>query len=136
MRIDTVENGLRELCHLKVEGEGYDLSHRIIRDNLTLGISAIADSCNTLTMTREAWEDLATESGAIFHNIEISCSDISEHESRVNLRNSDNPNSNDPSWQQVKLREYEQWGKEVIKIDTAEKSIAQSFSELCEKLGL
>ena len=81
MRIDTVEDGLSELCGLKIEAEGYRLSYRIIRDNLKLGISAIADSCNTIKITRKEWENVATESGATFYNIEISCSDIREHES-------------------------------------------------------
>lgn len=36
VRIDTVEQGLRDLCNFKVEGEGYRLSYRIIRDNLDL----------------------------------------------------------------------------------------------------
>jgi len=136
MRIDTVENGLREFCNLNVESEGYRLCYRIIRDNLKLGISAIADSCNTVNITREKWENVAIESGAIFHNIEISCSDIVEHETRVTLRNKKARNSNDPTWEKVKLRNYEQWDKEIIKLDTSGKSVAQSFSELSEKLGL
>ncbi|MDP4537968.1 ATP-binding protein, partial [Alkalimonas collagenimarina] len=32
VRIDTVEQGLRDLCDLDVEGEGYQLSYRIIQD--------------------------------------------------------------------------------------------------------
>ncbi|HHP0493126.1 TPA: AAA family ATPase, partial [Vibrio harveyi] len=48
VRVDTIEQGLRDLCHFKVEGEGYRLSYRIIRDNLELGLSCIADSCNPI----------------------------------------------------------------------------------------
>lgn len=36
IRIDTVEQGLRDLCNYKVEGEGYRLSYRLARDNLQL----------------------------------------------------------------------------------------------------
>ena len=136
LRIDTVENGLKEICSLQVESEGYRLSYRIIRDNLDLGLSAIADSCNTIEITRREWENIATESGATFQNIEISCSDNAEHESRVISRNNKSRKLNDLTWEQVKGRIYEQWDSEIIKIDTAGKSVEQSFGELSVKLGL
>ncbi|MFT6987561.1 MAG: putative kinase [Psychromonas sp.] len=41
--IDTVEQGIRELCGFKVEGEGYRLIYRILRDNLNLGLSVISN---------------------------------------------------------------------------------------------
>jgi len=135
IRIDTVENGLTELCNFEVESEGYELSYRIISDNLRLGISAIADSCNTIKITREAWENIAVESGAKFYNIEISCSDIKEHKSRVASRNETIKISNGPTWEQVQARNYEQWSSEIIKIDTSGKSVTHSFSELSDKLG-
>lgn len=34
LRIDTVEQGLRDICGLDVQGEGYRLSYRIAADNL------------------------------------------------------------------------------------------------------
>jgi len=136
LRVDTVEEGLTDICKLDVEAEGYLMSYRIIRDNLKLGISAIADSCNTVKITRAEWENVAIESGATFHNIEISCSDVTEHASRVALRNSKKQNVNGPAWEQVRLRYYEQWDAQIIKIDTSGKSVVQSFSELSEKLGL
>lgn len=55
LRVDTVEQGLRDLCNVKVEGEGYRLSYRVIRDNLELGVSCIADSCNPIELTRQEW---------------------------------------------------------------------------------
>jgi hypothetical protein len=41
-----------------------------------------------------------------------------------------------PTWEEIKNRRYEQWEREVIQIDTAGKSIEQSFLELMEKLGV
>lgn len=52
MRIDTVEQAIRDLCDFNVEGEGYRLSYRIAADNLKLGISVVADSCNPIDLTR------------------------------------------------------------------------------------
>ncbi|WP_207621621.1 AAA family ATPase [Vibrio ziniensis] len=136
VRIDTVEQGLRDLCNFNVQGEGYRLSYRIIRDNLSLGISAIADSCNPIALTRAEWEVLAGSVGANFVNIEINCSDSKEHEMRVNTRVTDIPNLELPNWLQVQNRHYEPWQSDVVKIDTAGKTIDASFSELLVKLGL
>ena len=83
MRIDTVEQALHELCNYSVGAEGYQLSYRLIADNLKLGVSAIADSCNTIKLTRDEWEQVATRESAVFSNIEIRCSDSTEHRHRV-----------------------------------------------------
>jgi len=135
-RIDTVEQALFELCDFKAETEGYRLSYRLIKDNLVLGVSAIADSCNTLKITRDEWENLAVSSGVIFHNIEIQCSDKEEHRSRVEVRKRNSCNPVVPGWEKVKSRYYEPWGREVISIDTAGQTPEKSFRELREKLAL
>lgn len=136
VRVDTVEQGLRDLCNFKVEGEGYRLSYRIIRDNLALGVSSISDSCNPIELTRKEWQDVAKNAGAKFVNIEVSCSDSKEHENRVNTRECEVTNLDLPNWQQVQNRHYESWKSEVITIDTAGQTIEASFAELVEKLGV
>ncbi|CAK1692007.1 MULTISPECIES: AAA family ATPase [Vibrio] len=134
VRIDTFEQGLRDLCSFKVEGEGYRLSYRIIRDNLALGISSISDSCNPIELTRHEWQDVAKSTGANFVNIEVVCSDLTEHEHRVKTRDNEIENLNLPNWQQVQNRHYDKWKTDVIKIDTAGHTIDASFAELVEKL--
>jgi len=136
VRIDTVEQGLRDLCNFRVEGEGYRLSYRIIRDNLELGISCISDSCNPIGLTRHEWQEVAESVGAKFVNIETSCSDAYEHEQRVITRKNEVANLTLPDWKQVQNRHYEAWKTDVIKIDTSGKSIEASFAELIEKLGV
>ncbi len=56
LRIDTVERALRDLCHMEVQEEGYRLSYRIAADNLRLGMSVVADSCNPIELTRREWD--------------------------------------------------------------------------------
>lgn len=136
VRVDTVEQALRDLCNVNVEGEGYRLSYKIIKDNLELGISCISDSCNPIELTRNEWQEVAESIDAAFINIEVSCSDSREHEKRVSARQSDVENLKLPNWQQVQNRHYEPWETEVINIDTAGKSIQSSFAELVEKLGV
>ncbi|HEB93547.1 MAG TPA: AAA family ATPase [Gammaproteobacteria bacterium] len=52
LRIDTVEQGLRDICKYQVEGEGYRLSYRVAADNLDLGNRVVSDSCNPINLTR------------------------------------------------------------------------------------
>src|SRR5262249_59300009 len=61
VRIDTIEQALRDVCSIDVQGEGYRLAYRVTADNLRLGLSVVADSCNTLELTRRHWEHLATD---------------------------------------------------------------------------
>ncbi len=62
LRIDTVEQALRDLCSTQVVGEGYRLAYRIASDNLNLGNSVIADSCNPIELTRKEWQEVAQKS--------------------------------------------------------------------------
>lgn len=79
LRIDTIEQGLRELCSFDVQGEGYRLAYRIAADNLRIGASVVADSCNPIELTRREWEQVARDAHAGYVNIEIRCSDMREH---------------------------------------------------------
>ncbi|MGR4989408.1 AAA family ATPase [Vibrio rotiferianus] len=134
LRVDTVEQGLRDLCNVKVEG--YRLSYRVIRDNLELGVSCIADSCNPIELTRQEWQQVDESVDAVFVNIEVCCSDSDEHEYRVNTRASEVANLRLPNWDQVRNRHYEAWTDNVIRIDTSGQQIETSFSELVDKLGI
>ncbi|RXJ73183.1 kinase [Veronia nyctiphanis] len=136
IRIDTVEQGLRDLCGLNVECEGYQLSYRIIHDNLSLGLSVISDSCNTEEFVRREWEQVATKSGANFVNIEVICSNPREHERRARTRKTSVENLQPPSWDKIQNRVYEPWNSDVITIDTASRSINECLNELMKKLCL
>src|SRR5688572_30698345 len=62
LRIDTIEQALRDICGINVQGEGYRLAYRIAADNLRLGVSVVADSCNPIELTRDEWEEVARQS--------------------------------------------------------------------------
>ncbi len=105
IRIDTVEQGLRDLCDFKVEGEGYRLSYRLACDNLALGLNVVADSCNPITLTRNEWQQVASDAGAEYVNIEVVCSNEIEHRYRVEHRVSSIKNLILPTWPHVQNRE-------------------------------
>ena len=135
LRIDTLEQALRELCGVVVQGEGYRLAYRLAADNLRLGVSVVADSCNPVEMTRGEWEDVAQNSPARCINIEIICSDKSEHRRRVESRKSTVPGLILPTWDEVQCREYHPWSKERIVIDTARRKEEECFGELLSKIA-
>lgn len=130
LRIDTIEQGLRDLCDVKVEGEGDRLAYRIAKDNLKQGISVIGDSTNPIELTRGEWRQVAIESGVSFIDIEIVCSDKVEHQHRVETRDVGIAGLELPDWQQIQLREYHPWHGEWLRIDTAGRSVEQCLAEI------
>lgn len=119
VRIDTVEQCLRDLCAVKVQAEGYQLAYRVAADNLRVGLDVVADSCNPASLTRREWELVAREIGAGFINIETVCSDPIVHRRRVESRKSTVPGLRLPTWEEVTQRPYEPWQGPHVTIDTA-----------------
>lgn len=135
LNIDTIEQGLRDLCGVKVEGEGYRLAYRVATDNLLLGVNVVADSCNPIELTRKEWESVAVESGASPVNIEVLCSDQSEHRLRVESREPSVSGLRLPTWVDVTTRRYDSWSKDRIIIDTARRTESESLEELVSFLA-
>lgn len=135
LRIDTIEQGLRDLCGCLVQGEGYRLAYRIAADNLRLGHAVVADSCNPLELTRDEWEAVAHETGATASNIEVICSDRAEHRRRVETRHNEVSGLQLPSWAEVESREYHPWTRPHLRIDTAGRLPETCLNELLSSLA-
>ena len=134
LRIDTIEQAMRELCGCEVQGEGYRLAYRIAADNLTSGLNVVADSCNPWNLTRMEWDQIARENGAEALNIEVVCSCRDEHRRRVETRTSEIAGLKLPIWDEVENREFHPWTCDRIVIDTADRSVGESFDELNLKI--
>jgi predicted kinase len=134
LRIDTIEQGLRDLCSVDVQGEGYRLAYRIASDNLHLGLDVVADSCNPIELTRKEWEQTAREAHAHHRNIEVICSDLEEHRLRVERRITEVPGLCLPNWSEVENREYDDWKIDRVIVDTAGKTEAESAKDLLAQL--
>ena len=131
IRIDTIEQGLRDVCNLEdLKGDGYRLSYRIVTDNLILGNDVVADSVNPWELTRNEWNEVATSIDIDYINIEVICSDLKEHRKRVENRKVEVNNLKLPTWEEVLNRDYHPWKTHCIQIDTAGKNIDDSFHEL------
>jgi len=134
LRIDTIEQALRELCSIDVQGEGYRLAYRVASDILNMRVSVIADSCNPIELTRREWEQVALEVGARYVNIEVICSDTQEHRTRVETRAPTVPGLRLPTWQEVESREYHDWTVGRIVVDTSGRLDVDCIEELLAKL--
>jgi predicted kinase len=134
LRIDTIEQALRESCAINVGSEGYILGYRIAKDVLENGASVVADSCNPIQITRAAWESVAIECRAEFKNIEITCSNVVEHKRRVETRSCEVEGLKMPTWADVEKRQYEPWTTERIVVDTSKQAEEESLRLLLEKI--
>ena len=134
LRIDTIEQGLREVCGIVVQGEGYRLAYRVAADNLRVGVSVIADSCNPVQLTRDEWQTVAYDAQKQLVNVEVICSDAVEHRRRIESRKSSVPGLVLPTWDEVIRRRYDAWTNERIVIDTARKTEDECAAELFSKL--
>ncbi len=135
VRIDTIEQALRDLCSVDVESEGYRLAHRVASDILTGGVSVVADSCNPLELTRREWEQVAMDAGAPYVNIEVICSDAREHRERVETRAATVHGLRLPTWAEVASREYQEWTVERIVLDTSRRPEGECLDELLSRLA-
>jgi predicted kinase len=130
LRIDTIEQALRDEGAALHGPEGYVVAYRLAADNLALNHNVVADSVNPLSITRKAWRDVALRAGVRFIEIEVICSNASEHRSRVESRVPDIFGLLPLSWKDVQARHYEPWDSPRVIIDTAGKSETESLAEL------
>jgi predicted kinase len=134
LRIDSIEQGLRDAGAPMQGPEGYAAAYRVAEDNLRLGLDVVADSVNPLQITRDSWRDVALRSGTGFREVEIICSDRAEHRHRVENRPAEVAGLTMPTWDEVLNREVEPWDRDPIVIDTAGQTIEQTVALLFRAL--
>lgn len=130
LRIDTIEQGLRDSGRPVTGSEGYEIAYRIAADNLRLGLTVVADSVNPLQITRSAWRAVAIGAGTRFFEIEVVCSNSAEHRDRIEARTSDISGLRLPTWAEVLNRDYAPWDTDHLIIDTAGQTVEQSGEAL------
>jgi predicted kinase len=136
LRIDSIEQALRDSGVLRqsLDDAGYRAAYAVAEDNLRLSRTVIADCVNPLTLTRDAWVQVAKRAGAAVVEVEIVCSDVAEHRRHVETRISDVPGLRLPTWDEVLSREYHAWDRQRIVIDTAGCSPEQVVNSICAML--
>ncbi len=135
LRIDTIEQALREQG-IPINGpEGYVIAYRVAADNLRAGVPVVADSVNPIAVTRAAWRDVAIQAGVPFVEIEVICSNAAEHRARVETRVTDIAGLRLPTWTEVVERAYEPWDTAHLVIDTAGRTVDESVATLDYRLA-
>jgi predicted kinase len=88
LRIDTIEQAIRDSDVLRNEigPAGYVTAYRLAEENLRLGQSVVADSVNSLLITRDSWAQVARSADVTLVNVEVICSDLVEHRRRIEGR--------------------------------------------------
>jgi predicted kinase len=135
LRIDTIEQALRNAGYGDITDEGYRIACALAEDNLRLGRAVIADSVNPLTITRDSWRAVATRAGAKSIDVEIICSDLIEHRRRVETRQPDIDGHKLPSWKDVTDREYHPWDRNRLVIDSALETVDNAVQRVTAALA-
>ncbi len=133
LRIDTIEQAVRNAGVALTGAEGYRVARAVAVDNLRLGHAVVADSVNPLPVTRDLWRTAASSNGAGLVEIELICSDPVEHQRRVESRAVPIPGLVLPTWQQVLDRKYEPWSTATT-VDTACRSVEETVAVVFAKL--
>src|ERR1700745_2214818 len=73
LRVDTIEQALRSCAVLKTDvgPAGYVVAYRLAEDNLRIGRVVVADSVNSLQVTRDAWLSVAEQASTKVAEVEF-----------------------------------------------------------------
>ncbi len=137
LRIDSIENAINNsaLAVEQAEDAGYLAAYDVARDNLALGHTVIADSVNPVEISRVGWRNVAVEAGKQFLEIEIICSDKTEHKHRIEARNKDTHDTTPKvPWEKIIEREYDDWDSPDLQFDTSELSIEDCAGSILKYL--
>jgi predicted kinase len=129
VRIDTIEDALLAEggSSLVDAGAGYRVAYAMAEDNLGLGRTVIADSVNPIRLTREAWRDIGRRSGSIVVDVQVICSDKTQHRHRIEARD---PGTRASNWLEIVNRDFNAVDHTTIVIDTAGQTVEQSLAAL------
>lgn len=134
LRIDSIEQGLRDAGLAEVGKAGYQIALQLAEANLVLGNPVLADCVNPVAESRQAWSDLAQRLGVLLLDVEVICSDPREHRRRVETRQVDVPGLQAPSWQSVLDHDYQAWAESPLRLDSASLSPQQAVALILARL--
>ncbi|MDP9512043.1 AAA family ATPase [Pseudomonas protegens] len=134
LRIDSIEQGLRDAGLPEVGKAGYQIALQLAEANLALGNPVLADCVNPVAESRQAWSDLAQRLGVLLLDVEVICSDPREHRRRVETRQVDVPGLQAPSWQSVLDHDYQAWAESPLRLDSASLSPQQAVALILARL--
>jgi predicted kinase len=128
VRIDTLEAAIAGSSLGEAAEAGYLAGYAVAGDNLALGLDVIADSVNALEITRQAWRDTAAAVHVRLLEVELICSDSSEHRARVEA------GTGRAGWSDIQARRVDPWTTEILRLDTAVLSVEAAADAVVKAL--
>jgi predicted kinase len=132
VRIDTIATAIGRAEGRFGETNGWELppgylvGYEVAADQLRNGVDVVAESVNPLRVSRDAWRDAGLNAGARVVDVEVICSDATEHRQRAEERVLDIPGLAKPTWEQISKREYHSWERNRLVVDTAMLNVDES----------
>ena len=132
LRVDRIEDAIVRSTALEhpVGVVGYAVAYALAAEQLRHGIDVIAECVNPLLVTREAWRQIAVQEQARLLEVEVICSDASEHHRRAVTRQVDIDGHPLPTWEAITGREYQDWDRDHLVIDTARSSVDDGAAQI------
>ena len=115
LRIDVIEQAM--LASLNVEDigvAGYSVANALAEANLSNGQTVVADCVNPVEVSRAAWRAVAARTQRPLIQIEVVCTDRTEHRRRIEARKPDIAGHVLPTWQTVVNYTYETWKADLV----------------------
>ena len=136
LRIDRIEQAIVAWSPLShpLGPAGYAVAYELAREQLHLGLDVIVECVNPIRLTRDSWLRTADEAGAGIVEVEVVCSDESEHRRRVETRTSDVEGLLLPTWAAVVGREYEPWSRKHVVVDSARTTASNAAQLIMSKI--
>jgi predicted kinase len=130
LRIDVIEQAIRSSGVLlgDVGPSGYSVANALAASNLANGQTVIADCVNPVLESRLGWQITASQARATLLEVEVVCSDLTEHRRRVEARVSDIDGLILPSWHAIMNSDYAPWTEPRLVIDTARLTVEEAVA--------
>ena len=137
VRVDRIEQAIISSAELRppLGPVGYMVAYGVAAEQLRHGVSVVSECVNPLAATRDAWRDIAAGNGAGLLEVELICTDLAAHRTRVQTREVDIPGLALPSWREVLERDYEPWDHDHLVIDTATQPPAAAAETILRAVG-
>jgi predicted kinase len=130
LRIDVIEQAIRSSGVLlgDVGPSGYIVANALAASNLANSQTVIADCVNPVRESRLGWQITASQARATLLEVEVVCSDLTEHRRRVEARVSDIDGLILPSWHAIMNSDYAPWTEPRLVIDTARLTVEEAVA--------
>jgi predicted kinase len=130
LRIDVIEQAIRSSGVLpgEVGPSGYIVANALAASNLANGKTVIADCVNPVPESRRGWQITASRARTALLEVEVMCSDLTEHRRRVEARVSDIDGLILPTWDAIMHSDYAAWTEPRVVIDTARLTVEEAIA--------